>query len=333
MKDIWKGNWEGRYSTRWIGSISELRQLIPTFKSMGFKIDNRGINKYLDLIVREPLGEAGLGNEVNPMEGVRIPIAAVSNGYQRGLYRGRRQGYKLVQHHELLDSIFETSKEFSDESKREQDSDFEHSRFRILPLMNLEVLEATLHISEYGARMRIEFLLPNYKFFFDNREPYVLKIICLNSVDRKFALRIGLSLYRDFSNEIFIAGFHRNHDQELEDRAIEVFLNYQFNRFVSGEWITESIPEEDIRKRIDPWIKRQGLDFQKVKHLYAKLLIELGKVEAYVRQQAGKMNYFVFRSVLSTLVHEQETLHLQQQRMAQVLDILEKISEEDQQSK
>ena len=333
MKDIWKGNWEGRYSTRWIGSISELRQLIPTFTSMDFKMGNRGVNKYLDLIVREPLGEAGLGNEFDPMESVRIPIAAVSNGYQRGLYRGRRQGYKLVQHHELLDSMLKTSREFSDESKKEQDISFEDSRFRVSPLTNPEALEATLQISEYGARMRIEFQLLNFKFFLNNGEPYVLKIICLNSVDRKFALRIGLSLYHEFSNEIFIAGFHRNHDQDLEDGAIEAFLNYQFNRFVSGEWIRETISEEDIRTRIDPWIKRQGLDFQKVKRLYAELLKELGKVEAYVRQEAGKMNYFVFRSVLSTLVHEQETLHLQQQRMAQVLDILEKISGEDGQSK
>lgn len=41
------------------------------------------------------------------------------------------------------------------------------------------------------------------------------------------------------------------------------------------------------------------------------------------------MNYFLFRTALSALVHEQKTLHLQAQKMAKVLDLLEKIEEEN----
>ena len=322
MQKIWHGNWEGRESTRWTGVIDELRQLIPTFAIWNFNI-GEGVNKYLDLIVRKPLGETGLGDEVNPMKSVYIPIAAVSNDYQRNLYRGRRQGYKLVQHHEMLDSILKTLKVFS-----KQDNSFENSRFRVLPVTNPESLEATLKISEYGARMQIGFLAPNYEFYPDDGEPYVLKIICLNSVDRKFALRIGLSLYRDeFSDEIFIAGFHRTHTQELEDGAIEAFLNREFDQFANGSWISRTVPETTIDALIITYFK--NVDFREVKRLYAKLLEALGGVESHVRKEAGEMNYFLFCQVISTLVHEQETLRLQEQKMAQLLDMLEKISEED----
>ena len=78
MKKIWSGVWQGRSSTEWAGYIGELRKLIPTFTISKFRIGER-VNKYLNLIAREPLGTSDLGNEPDPMNSFRIPIAAVSN--------------------------------------------------------------------------------------------------------------------------------------------------------------------------------------------------------------------------------------------------------------
>jgi hypothetical protein len=52
----WQGYWEGRESTRWIDSIKNLRKKIPTFKQEVFCIGAE-VNKYKDLIVREPLSQ------------------------------------------------------------------------------------------------------------------------------------------------------------------------------------------------------------------------------------------------------------------------------------
>ena len=332
MKKTWHGTWHGRHSTRWTGSIGELRHLIPVFTISDFRI-GEGVNKYLNLIAREPLGEADLGNEVNPMNSVRIPVAAVRKTYKGSrLQNWKREdvfkGYKLVQHHEVLESVLGTLKVFSHKSKGEQDNIFSHSRFRILPLTNPESLEATLQISEYGARMRFDFCVPNYEFYLDNENPFVLKMICLNSVDRSIALRIGLSLVRG-SEEIFMAGFVRYHDQELEDGAIEAFLYEQFSRFANGEWIRKTVSEEEIEILIIDYLN--NVDLQKITALYAELLEALGEIESHVRQEAGKMNFFLVRYVLSKLVQEQNTLHSQEREMAKVLDMLKE--EEDRQGK
>ena len=46
----WHGNWHGRESNEWIGSIEELRKKIPTFTREEFQI-KKGVNRYKDLIV------------------------------------------------------------------------------------------------------------------------------------------------------------------------------------------------------------------------------------------------------------------------------------------
>ena len=53
-KRVWQGNWDGRESTIWTGSIRSLRKKIPTFTQNAFRMA-KGINKYRDLIVREPI--------------------------------------------------------------------------------------------------------------------------------------------------------------------------------------------------------------------------------------------------------------------------------------
>ena len=131
----WQGNWEGRESTRWTDSIKNLRKKIPTFIQEVFCIGAE-VNKYKDLIVREPLSEVtgDFGYDEAITRG-RIPIAAVSNNYSGNLFRGRKQGYKLVNHHQLLDDVFAEVVTFTPGSSTS----------------NIESLEATLTLSIYGA--------------------------------------------------------------------------------------------------------------------------------------------------------------------------------------
>ena len=133
----WQGYWEGRESTRWRDSIKNLRKKIPTFTQEVFFIGAE-VNKYKDLIVREPLSEVrGDFGYAEAITRGRIPIAAVSNNY-----RGRKQGYKLVNHHELLDDVFE-----------------ELARFALgFGASNVESLEAILMLSIKRAGVKLKII-------------------------------------------------------------------------------------------------------------------------------------------------------------------------------
>lgn len=214
--------WQSRPYTEHIGSISDLRQQIPTFTISDFRIGKQGVNEFLSIIAREPLGEIDIGDEADPKNSVRIPVASVEKEDVAS-----SKGYKLVQHHEALDNILSTLKEFSSC----QGGDFRKiSRSRIMPVTNPDSLNAKLRISKYGARMWIEFCVPQYELYWDNGDPYILKVTCSNSVDKSRALIIDLSWYRG-SDLIIIDRFHRNHRHEqFKDGAIEGFLNFEFNR-------------------------------------------------------------------------------------------------------
>ena len=155
-KRVWQGNWEGRESTEWTGSIKSLRAKIPTFTQNIFHI-GKGRNIYKDLIVREPLCDADVGADlrishvefdlgyVEAATRERIPIEAVSNGHRAGLFRGCKQGYKLVEHHTVLDDVLEVlNKYIPPESVR---------------IPDLKSLQGTLGLSIYGARMYISIFL------------------------------------------------------------------------------------------------------------------------------------------------------------------------------
>ena len=232
MEDLcrkeWQGNWEGRDATRWTGPIKNLGKKIPTFTQEVFCIGAE-VNRYKDIIVREPLSEVrgDFGYEEAITRG-RIPIAAMSNNYRGHIYRGRMQGYKLVNHHELLnDVLMELAKPISESSQPD-----------------IESLEATLQLSIYGARMGIEFLVPHYK-----RAPYTLKVICRNSVDGKFALTINLFLHdEENGKDIPFDGFHHTHTQELEDEAVNKFLFYALYKFLNEAWDKDIVPPSIIGK-------------------------------------------------------------------------------------
>ena len=216
----WQEYWEGRESTQWTESIRNLRRKIPNFTQIDFQMEGE-VNKYKNLIVREPLTEvpADVGY-VEARTRKRIPIAAVSNNYRGHLFRGRKQGYKLVNHHKLLDDVLSTFESRSN-------------------ITDIESLDATLLLSIYGARMHIEFLVPHYK-----KDSYTLKVVCRNSVDGKLALVVNLFLHRaGDAKDIPFDGFHHVHTQELEDNAVRNFLRNALDRFFTP-WDTEKIDKD-----------------------------------------------------------------------------------------
>ena len=271
MGQEWQGNWEGRESTQWRDSIENLRKKIPTFTQEVFCIGAE-VNKYKDLIVREPLSEVrGDFGYVEAITRGRIPIAAVSNNYRGHRFRGRKQGYKLVNHHELLDDVLKGLAVFTPTSSES----------------DIESLEATLMLSIYGARMHIEFLVPHYK-----RNSYTLKVTCRNSVDGKFALIINLFLHSEGDGkDIPFHGFHHVHTQELEDGAVRTFLSNALNRFLYGTWYTDQVDRDTINRFINTDRLFNAKERQRVQDILDK-------------DRQDRVNLLRFREILTMLVDE-----------------------------
>jgi len=227
-------------------------------------------------------------DEIDPQSDKCIPVAAVRTKYTDSSFQNWKhedvvKGYKLVEHQKVLGSILGPLKKFSSncggdflkDSKIHvtplTDPESEDSKIHVTPLTDPESLDSTLKISKYGARMRIECLVPNYKFYLDNDRTYVLKVSCLNSVDTSIALRINLSWYSS-RVEIPIAGFRVIHDQGLKDGAIEEFLNFWIERLLNGEWLgpgtDESRGRSPGRKGGKPPEAMPGTDPGKVTNVF-----------------------------------------------------------------
>ena len=165
MELIGKKEWDGREWKVFSGSISALQREIPTFAIGDFRIGS-GINKYKSLIVREPYGDVDIGdeNEDDCMKSRRIPIEVVRKEHEGTIWDNYKHktvllGYNLVQHHDLLDRVLKTLEKFSNKEAI--------GIARITHLIELDSLEAKLEITLYGARMQIEFAVPNYKYCVD----------------------------------------------------------------------------------------------------------------------------------------------------------------------
>lgn len=273
----WQGYWEGRESTQWTESIRNLRRKIPMFTQEKFRKEEE-VNKYKDLIVREPLEE--VPEDVGYVEArtrKQIPIAAVSNNYRGHLFRGRKQGYKLVNHHELLDEVLSTFKLHS----------IELDAIRA-DRAGIESLDATLLLSIYGARMHIEFLVPHYK-----KDSYTLKVVCRNSVDGKLALVVNLFLHRvGDAKDIPFDGFHHVHTQELENKAVPNFLRNALDRFLFTPWEAEDIDKKDAVE----FIENSNLNPTQQRDLI--IIIE--------KEKRGRVNLLRIREILTLLFDEGE---------------------------
>ena len=151
------------------GSLSEIRQHIPTFERRGFGLiqpDNESsrLNKRLDTIVRVPFGD----------DTTFIPIGVVS------------KDYVLVPHQAVLDIAT-----------------------RALKAVNIapDKVHAELTITEYGERMALSLYLPE-KYSFDpgDGHPMALRLECFNSVDGSSRFRVLMGWFRFVCSNGLIIG-------------------------------------------------------------------------------------------------------------------------------
>ena len=214
-------------------------------------------------VMGQPRDEIADVDEIDPKSDKSIPIATVRSEYTASLLQNWQRvdveaGYKLVQHHQVLNTILKTLEEFS---IRATSDSHEIATLCLHLLRDPEALEAELRISKYGARMRIQFLVPHYKFYLDDyNSPYSLKVVCVNSADKSIALRIHL-FWQGCLTEVPIARFGRYHQrQSLADETIEKFLNYVFDQLTNGEWFKkhslivsdETVKEGLLKGKFEP---------------------------------------------------------------------------------
>ena len=189
--------------------------MAPTWHGREVKIYNESISNLLEKIPefgRYPFSiEEGIENEYLDLIARKphlqdkgyVPVAVVS------------KEYGFVEHHEVIESVLSALKKFVD---------------------NPQSLKAELKLSKYGARMWINFLLPNYRFNPGDGYPIVLQVNCLNSMDKSIAVRLHLSWYREESDTEMLG---RNkkwpHPKSFKTEEIEKFLVYQFRRFSKEE--------------------------------------------------------------------------------------------------
>ncbi len=317
MERIGRKEWDGREWEIWSGSIGELRQLIPTFSIHDFRI-GEGINKYKSVIVREPYGGVDIGAEVDPMKGVRIPIQVVRKRYEGVVWdkftaKNVLLGYDLVQHYDLLERVLETLKTFSEKEAA--------GIVHVTSLTDPNSLAANLEISTYGARVRIEFLVPNFKYYVDDGVPYVLKVICRNSMDKRIAVGVHLYLYREGAPHIRFRGFYSQHKpEELKEGEIERDLDEELMRIARGDWITATAEKERVIELIINYFDGRWME--------RIIFILEGSGEA----DSNRVNLYQLREKISKLIEEESKLGVRERQEIRVLHLfhdIDKVSEEE----
>ena len=291
---------DGRDWEEWEGSISELRQLIPTFTIQDFRIGS-GINKYKCVIVREPYGEVDIGNEMNSVQNLRIPIEVVRKQYEGTKWehftpKVSSLGYGLIQHYDLLDRVLETLQTFSETREENTNSTtFNTGIAHITKLTDTESIKASLEISTYGERVKISFLIPNYKYDVDGKS-YVLNVVCRNSMDKRIAVEVNLYLLledspRDlsgkpcFQDNILFPGFYSRHEpDDLKKGEIERQLSDNLSKIANGIWLTKTIA------------------LSKIKHIIPNILPKtIGNEVIAILPPDGPVSLWWLRSMLSYL--------------------------------
>lgn len=200
-----------------------------------------------------------------------VPVAAVS------------KEYGFVEHHEVIESVLLALKNFVD---------------------NPQYLEAELQLSKYGARMWINFLLPNCRFNPGDGYPVVLLVNCLNSVDKSIAIRLHLSWYREESDtEMMGRGAKWYHTESFKIEQVEGFLAYQFLRFSK---------EESLYKK---WYETK-LDWASVVKWLNKTVARKWGAHTAVRvYHIAKTGYDIEIERISRIIHDKNGLKIEEVKL------------------
>lgn len=326
-KLIKQGKWDGREWKVWTGQIHELREELPNFTITNLRI-GKGVNKYKDLIVRDPL-KISLGDVVDDDAYLPIPIDAVRKQYVGTKWENFSKktamlGYGLVQHQDLLNSVLDKLKEFSDKNKGSVGIS------RISSLTDTEKIETKLETTTYGARMHLEFVVPNFKYSVRGAT-YNLKVVCRNSVDKHIAVNVifylcpeqSLSLqHQPLENEeipdiIFWAFYSQHKPDELKDNAIETKVYEKLAYIGSGNWVTQTIDRDFIMDNIDVYVSKRII--------YEK---DAKQIRAFLQKEPKDVNMFDFILALRKLYGATEQLNVKNQKKEKVFRLINEIDKE-----
>lgn len=158
-----KNKWKGRKASTYTGPVEKILEWIPFFtRTSGWQLVDEGLNKHLDVIIREPLE-----NDAKYIKDrLKIPVCTVTKQYH------------LFQHQDVFNALVSTLKIIVSDS---------------------DSLGSTLVITEYGERMWIRFTLANFQLNEAERYPMLLEVSGLNTVVPGTALDIRLSWYEPMS--------------------------------------------------------------------------------------------------------------------------------------
>ena len=150
-----------------------------------------------------------------------------------------------------------------------QHRDVISSAFRALQLAKRDIsnTEATLLLSEYGERMHWSCQIPGFDFDPGDKNPIVLRISCLNSVDTTTVLEISLSWFRLICSNGMMFGLGSNklrkrHIHSLDPDDIVSFLQSEFEEArkeqgVYKAWYEQAVDLELVEGWIDGHVAKE----------------------------------------------------------------------------
>lgn len=134
--------------------------------------------------------------------------------------------------------------------------------------IDLEKTQASLTLTEYGARMRLGFTLPeNYNFDPGDSHPMALRLECFNSVDGSSRLWVVLGWLRFVcGNGLVLGTTHMNirrvHNGRISVHALEhglkgALARVKGERRLMGNWVKEQLGKSRLEEFADTALKRK----------------------------------------------------------------------------
>ena len=233
-----KLKWEGREALVHIKPVNELKEWIPYFKRVPFSLHNGGINKYLDMIIRQALSTDG----EYAKDRQDIPVCNATKQFH------------LFQHRDVFKALVDALG---------------------LYVTDIQSQEATLKITEYGESMWVSFTLANYQLNQAEQSPFMLEVSGLNTVKAGKALDIRLSWYEPryetrfpygmlSSQEVNFKKIKRKKAKESDSDIFAQDIYYFLLRHldhISGErelykrWIAAEVSQNTLARWIDTTVQ------------------------------------------------------------------------------
>ena len=235
-----KLKWEGREAVEHTKPVNELLEWIPIFKRSPLSLVDGDTNKYLDMIIRQ-----SLSSDAEYIKD-RLDIIVCT----------ATKRYHLFQHQDVFKALVDALK---------------------LIVSDLQSLEATLRIKEYGESMWISFTLANYQLNEADRYPFILEVSGLNTIGAGKALDIRLSWYEPTykiripygmlsEHKVNFKKEHRKKEKEFDSDTfsdeiysflIKHFAQLSRERQLYNRWIAAEVSQKTLARWIDTVVEKK----------------------------------------------------------------------------